>query len=1163
MFLRYIVMLRKEKTKNPLRISLLLAIGLSLPFIFSCDLKAETVKQLYLNEDVANENTQKITRFEQTSALPNCINQVCFTKPNDIAIASDGSFILAIDSSKAGKSGIYLRKFNFSGSGFTESAAIPLIQNSTNAPLLRITLSQNNNKVAVYREPTDLENTLVQIVDLTNNSVKELKSVSSSDLKIGPPAFIDPDGKSLLAGNLDSKTHDLISIDIEADQILQRFPSPDLIQSVNISPNLKKALLTFSGNLGQSVTIQELGSNKATTFNVDESFTQLTDELSKGVNFDLSSNKIVLSSQGGNHILHFLDLENNKLTSQIFDKDSDGPTISTISPDGKTAFSVGTVLDTFTGFKVYKSSLSKGIISLLSSSIFKDGSIVLDIDITPDQSKILILVLRSSLKRLKVLSTSDLSLLGEFDISKDNADSFLILDPNGRYGATPNTNTEASVSIVSDFNLGPILRNIVPNIALVNSGTPFTIGGFVDLSKLSSDLKVCFKTSDFCANSVVVSRTGQSITGLTPKFTESGFQDIILSTKSKSDSSLKSSRYEGLFQFTKDTSTISDTFPPEITILAPKDSSVYNTRRILVLGKVDGTGSALDSILVNGKAVSFSSELTTVNFTSDVQFDNDGTFQITVSAKDKSQNSLDKTIKVTIDTVIPKITANLESSGVNQFKITGSADGTGSNISSIKVNSVPVQFTESNNVSFTATASTIPIVISVSDLAGNKNEIKISNPLGTDKIPPIVSISTPSNGQIFKTENNISVSFIVSDNVSLKEVLFNGASIPVSTGGQYSQNLALKPGDNLISVIATDSSDNKSSSSIKVTYIPTSTSGTPTTKQTEAPQEKEVITLPQEVQNLNQSLIDEFSQLTTGAGEIIKIGSALSIEIANAPPIPEGSTAQVEIPTVEGLNLPITPEEEPQIPQGFSFASNVDLTEDETIVVNEEDKDEQNTAVLVDSTGRTFVVGFAFLNEVLASNNSSRKIHRFQTAEGNPLELTTTITVPGDATLGDAKVSILNKNQSLATIPIKVTQPKEVKVGKKAVGRPKIFEPINAEIKKSTTQLVLKINGKNFLGKVVSIDGKLQKLIEKAKFFTNVTFVPSNGIKIKSFRLVSNNKIILSAEVSKNIQPGVKLFNVITPKGADIGAIVFTEPLTDGKLETTATPESLILEGSE
>ena len=450
----------------------------------------------------------------------------------------------------------------------------------------------------------------------------------------------------------------------------------------------------------------------------------------------------------------------------------------------------------------------------------------------------------------------------------------------------------------------------------------------------------------------------------------------------------------------------------------------------------------------------------------------------------------------------------------------------------------------------------------------------------SDVTSPVITLISPADGDVV-TESELTVLFIVSSDASLKEIFINGTSIPISPDNQYSHNLVLKPGGNLISIIAIDSNDNKSTTELTVGFISDNLENLGdvvgntieglgeildlTQQLIEELGNKEIFSLTGDLSDLNEAIINGFSQLTKGLNELIDLANTVSVEITNAPEIPEGLLASFDLPEIGDFNFFEETEEINEIPKGFSFATDILLKDStEPITVNDEDLSKPSTAVLVDANGRTFVVGFGFLKkseEEVSSleKNILKKNYRFQTVNSQPLELTTTITVPADATEGDAKVSILNKNQSLATIPLKVAPTRQVKVGKKLIGKPKINEPITAVVKKSEKKqkLFLKIKGKNFVHKVATIDGKLERLIGKASF-TNVTFVPPDGIKIKSIK-VNKNTINVTAEINGDIKPGTRLFNVITPKGADIGAIVIPDQLTPGKLETTAAPEGLIL----
>lgn len=352
----------------------------------------------------------------------------------------------------------------------------------------------------------------------------------------------------------------------------------------------------------------------------------------------------------------------------------------------------------------------------------------------------------------------------------------------------------------------------------------------------------------------------------------------------------------------------------------------------------------------------------------------------------------------------------------------------------------------------------------------------------------------------------------------------------------------------------------------KPTSTPLSTPKGTTDKLIDQLNDKVTINFENIINDLNNTFIDLFFEFTEGFKKLINISDTVSVEIKNAPAIPDGIPAELKLPEIEEFTVFEKTEGVIEIAKGFSFATNI-LFEDseEPITISEEELSSQNTAILVDANGKTFVVGFAFLKKVGLGFGLFRTIlkknYKFQTEEGEPLDLTSTITIPADATEGDAKVSILNKNESLATIPLRITSPKEVKVGARSIGKPQISESTKAILNRNGKQLSLNIRGKNFIRKIATIDGKLERLIGKAAF-TNVTFVPPEGIKIKSIK-VARRQIKVNAEIQGNIEPGIKLFNVITPKGADIGAIIFPEPLSAGNLTTTTNPESLILNTTE
>ena len=1115
-------------------------------FLSCLCVNAETLQTIYLNDGHTS------SRFQSVNDLP-CSGQACFQSPNDAVIASDGSFVVVADS--VSSSSINLRRFNFSSNSFIDAATIPLSLSSSSAQAISIALNNKNNKVAVHREPLEGEASLIQVVDLPNNSVKELSSISSNSKQISAPDFLDKEGAQLIAGTLDLNLPELVVIDVGSDVIASTVPLEDVAQSVEVSPNFKKAVITYSNDLAQSVSVFDIASNGISTINLTEEVLFDVEEFLGKITFDLTGNLAAISSVGGKHVAHFLDLTKNELSSLVLDQNLEGSTVSTISSDGMTVISAGSILNgSSIGFKVYKSSVkSNNSLSTTSSAAFLDGSVLLDVDISPDQSKIFILTIKNGTEKLKVIDYKNLTQTQELNVSNSNAESFLVLDPFGRYAVSPNVSTDASLSIISDLNLGPVFKSITPNIAPLSSSFSFVIDGFVDLTRFADDLKVCFKNNSNCASNVFISKEGKVISGTTPKVSQPGLVNLILTANSNTGKSIFSSTYEDAFQFVKD---FDDDFLPEITILAPEDGSAFNTKRVLVLGSVDGTGSDVETVTVNGKEakLDFGSTVSesNVNFIGEVEFTEDGTFEIKVVAEDDSSNTIEETIEVTVDTVLPSLIVDTEATGVGgQFRVTGIAGGTGSDINSITINSEAIEFTPSEEVSFEVLVTSIPIDIVVVDKAGNKKQLQIANPLSSDKVPPEITVSSPENGQIIRNNPNISVNFTVTDDVSVESISLNGTDIPVASNDQYVQSFTLFPGENLISIVALDSGENKTTTRIRVSYIPSFIAGGKGEKDDqEAPKEKEVITLASSFEDLNLELLDK---LTGDDGQLTDIGSTTSVELSNPPPIPTGDTANVNKPVIEDEENPASDE----IAKGFSFVTDVKFEDDGTVTVQDEEKDDLFTAILIDNTGRTFVVGFAFLRE-LAESGLLRTKHKFQTTGGTPLGLVTTLTIPGDASEGDARISIIKENESLATIPLQINPPRDVKLRKKTISSPQILEPIKAVLRKDGRKLKLKIKGTNLLKRIAIIDGQLEKLTTKGNFFTNVTFVPSDGIKIKRLR-VKKKRAVLVAEIEGDIEAGVRLFNLITPRGTDIGGIIIPENLKNGKLETSAEPESLLL----
>ena len=162
------------------RIDLILAIATIL-IVISCPSYAET-----------SENILK------------CNGKNCFNKPLDIAISNDDSFFLVTDSDES--SGSFLRRFDVQG-GITDNVK-NIDLGTSNTGQLNVSINKNNNLAVVYTEPSETNSTILQIVDLIDNSVKSLQSISSGKLQIGAASFANANGETLIAGTIDSVNPD-------------------------------------------------------------------------------------------------------------------------------------------------------------------------------------------------------------------------------------------------------------------------------------------------------------------------------------------------------------------------------------------------------------------------------------------------------------------------------------------------------------------------------------------------------------------------------------------------------------------------------------------------------------------------------------------------------------------------------------------------------------------------------------------------------------------------------------------------------------------------------------------------------------------------------------------------------------------------------------------
>ena len=345
----------------------------------------------------------------------------------------------------------------------------------------------------------------IKIINLIDKSVKTFTpDINGKGQVISAAAFSDPEGKELLLGNNDSAMTIFFTLDTESGEVKDSFSGPGVSKSIEFSPDYNKGLITFTGTQSKSVGFYNKGTKTIKKLDIPNQILFDIDEFLSGADFDLKSERAVLSSLGGKHVTHIIDLKNQRITINFYGNNLEGATRSTISPDGLFTVSAGEISEG-NEIAVYKLNISKiRKPRLLKALLMKNEGSIFDIAITPDNNRVLLLLVKQEEKRIKVLSLKDLSTICDYKVSNGTSADSLTVDPLGRYLAFINND---SINIVNDIRLAPVLKSISTN------KNKFTIDGFVDPERFNKDINVCLQGKKMCAKSVTVSDDGKTITG--------------------------------------------------------------------------------------------------------------------------------------------------------------------------------------------------------------------------------------------------------------------------------------------------------------------------------------------------------------------------------------------------------------------------------------------------------------------------------------------------------------------------------------------------------------------------------------------------------------------------------------------------------------------------
>lgn len=267
-----------------------------------------------------------------------------------------------------------------------------------------------------------------------------------------------------------------------------------------------------------------------------------------------------------------------------------------------------------------------------------------------------------------------------------------------------------------------------------------------------------------------------------------------------------------------------DTAPPQLIVAAPQNNSVTNQKPVTVSGTVSDATAV--TLTINGTAVSAANGTFSASYML-----TEGLNTFIVVATDAAGNSSSQTENVRLDTTPPTLAATSPADGLITNQLNAAVSGTvaDSTAVTITVNGIPVQV--GANGAFT---TQVPLseglnsfTIAATDAAGNTTTV--SRTVIRDTAPPALTVVQPVNGTITK-QDTILIQGTATDS-SAVTVTINGTTVSVGGSGQFSYQLPLVEGTNVLSIVATDAAGNASSATrsvIKDSRAPTLTIVHPT-----------------------------------------------------------------------------------------------------------------------------------------------------------------------------------------------------------------------------------------------------------------------------------------------------------------------------------------------
>ncbi|HXZ24343.1 MAG TPA: Ig-like domain-containing protein, partial [Methanomassiliicoccales archaeon] len=273
---------------------------------------------------------------------------------------------------------------------------------------------------------------------------------------------------------------------------------------------------------------------------------------------------------------------------------------------------------------------------------------------------------------------------------------------------------------------------------------------------------------------------------------------------------------------TDSVSVLIDAFPPILVISSPVNGSIYATNGVTLYWNATDEEGFVASVFANidAEAAVNVTGLNSWAFTGIA----DGKHMFTVTATDNAGNVAVKTTNFTVDATAPVIQITSPSANAfisaNAVTVTWTVDASVSGLNGTDVRLVNATFDSywiwvGNATSYEFTGlhdSVYTVYVMSGDMAGNS--ANVSRSFTIDTIAPVVTISSPTMGQMFNT-TTVTIFWNATDaNAPLKYYYKEGSGTSWNFTMNNHVQLALSNGSHIVTVRAMDPADNIGSASV-------------------------------------------------------------------------------------------------------------------------------------------------------------------------------------------------------------------------------------------------------------------------------------------------------------------------------------------------------------